>query len=93
MIVTICAIGLVVLVAWFLPPVLYVCMPLADFFFGMLCTMVTIAVAALVVFGVQALGLTLPYGDGEFAPALLSVFMPGAGVLMIRIAQLKRDRS
>lgn len=93
MIVTIIAIGVVVTAAWFAPPVLYRMMPLSDFFFGMLCTVVIIGAAALAVLAVQALDLTLPYGDGAFAPTLLAVFMPGAGVLMMRIAQLTRDRS
>ncbi|WP_299600006.1 hypothetical protein [uncultured Tateyamaria sp.] len=91
------AMGLVVAAAWVLPPMLKRAFPLPDFLLGMLCTSVIIGIAALLVLVIQAMGLPLPIlgpsGEAGFANALLSLSMPSVGVLVVRLAQLRRDRS
>ncbi|WP_299047002.1 hypothetical protein [uncultured Tateyamaria sp.] len=97
MIVTgIIAMGLVVAAAWILPPHIRRSLPLPDFLFGMVCTSAIIGIAAVLVFAIQAMGLPLPIlgpsGEAGFANALLSLSMPSVGVLVVRLAQLRRDR-
>ncbi|WP_299771085.1 hypothetical protein [uncultured Tateyamaria sp.] len=91
------AMGLVVAAAWVLPAMLKRALPLPDFLFGMLCTSIIIGIAALLVLVIQAMGLPLPIlgpsGEAGFANALLSLSMPSVGVLVVRLAQLRRDRS
>ncbi|APX12850.1 hypothetical protein [Tateyamaria omphalii] len=88
--------GVIVAFAWVLPPYLKRAMPLPDFLFGMVCTIVIIGIAAVLVLLIQAAGLPLPIlgpsRETGFANALLSLSMPGVGVLVIRLAQLRGTR-